>query len=71
MAQAEVVVHSRKADPYAVRAQALLKAKGVSFRTIELATGEAYITIGDWRGTFEELGSLELKGELDGLLTQP
>ena len=68
MAQREVVVHTRPADPYGVRAQALLKAKGIPFIVKKLAAGDCYITIGEWRGTFEELGSLDLRGELDELL---
>jgi len=68
MAGNEVIVHMKRADPYGVRSQALLKAKGIKFSVKELASGESYVTIGKWKGTYEELGSLDLQGKLDSLL---
>jgi glutaredoxin len=78
-----VVVYTKVADPYSVRACTLLRMKGVTFVEKEVAapgvvdemlrvTGSSstpqIVIHGTVVGGFEELGSLELKGELDRLL---
>lgn len=68
----DATVFSKPGDVYAVRAKALLLAKGVRVRERPLPAGEreSYVVIGQWRGTYEELGSLDLQGELDALLSR-
>lgn len=77
----EVVLYGRVSDPYMVRARALLNAKNVRFTEKELpeyseemqrvtgaSEGPQIVIGGRAIGSFDALGSLELKGELDRLL---
>jgi hypothetical protein len=66
VAKPKVAVYTHQGDPYGTRAQALLRAKKVKFSVKE--SNDTYITIGSWKGTYEELGSLDLQGKLDELL---
>lgn len=78
---AEVIIYTKDADPYSVRAKALLAMKGVPFTERKLpgaademqrATGTTVtpqiVIGGEHIGSFEQLGSLELQGKLDTLL---
>lgn len=78
-----VIIYTKKADPYSVRAMAILKAKQVPYdeRPLpqheqelikRLGTSEVpqIIINGRHIGGFEQLGSLDLKGELDKLLRE-
>jgi glutaredoxin len=81
-----VVVYTKAADPYSVRACTLLRMKGVTFVERDVAqpavaaemvavTGSSVapqvVIHGHAIGGFEALGSLELRGELDALLAGP
>ncbi len=76
-----VVIYCKHLDPYSVRAKKLLEAKRVPYvekllpehaEEMERLTGSKHapqILIGGVHiGSYEQLGSLELKGELDALL---
>lgn len=77
-----VIVYTKQADPYSARACTLLRMKGVAFVERKLpehademlkATGSRaapqIIVHGRPIGGFDQLGSLDLKGELDRLLS--
>lgn len=76
-----IVVYTKVADPYSIRAKSLLTRKGIQFteKLLPQYYDELKALIGDTQtpqifihgkhiGSFEELGSLELKGELDSLV---
>ncbi len=76
-----VVLYAKPVDPYSARARAFLTAKRIAFEERELPahsqemilrTGSSQVPQilinGISIGGFEELGSLELRGELDKLL---
>ena len=78
-----VVIYTKAADPYSIRAKALLRAKHVVFEERELPEHEKELrslcktTVtpqilihGVHIGSFAELGSLELSGKLDHMLVQ-
>jgi len=80
-----VVVYTKQADPYSVRACTLLRMKAVSFVEKDAALPEVAAEMlavtgssvapqilihGRCIGGFDALGSLELRGELDRLLVE-
>ena len=79
-----VIVYTKIADPYSIRACSLLRMKEVQYvekrvpeyrEEMERRTGSTrvpqVIIHGKAIGGFDQLGSLELKGELDALLVDP
>ena len=79
----EVVIYTKVADPYSVRACTLLRMKEIPFTEKRLpkyaeemrrVTGSdkapQVVIAGKVIGGFDTLGSLDLKGELDKLLKQ-
>lgn len=81
-----VVVYTKPADPYSVRACTLLRMKDVAFveksvaqpsvaEEMQRVTGSSVppqiVVHGRVIGGFDALGSLELRGELDRLLAGP
>lgn len=79
---ASVIIFTKKADPYSVRAKAFLDAKRVNYiekvlpefaselRSLCGTEQTPQIFINDVHiGSFDALGSLELRGELDRLLS--
>lgn len=76
-----IIIYTKPTDPYGLRAQTLLRMKHASFEVRSLPEfynemqqqtgkniGPQIIINGRVIGGFEELGSLDLHGELDKLL---
>jgi glutaredoxin 3 len=74
-----VVLYTKEADPYSVRAKSMLRMKGVAFTEKHVSPEELQklfgttitpqiVINGKHIGSFDQLGSLELQGKLDELL---
>lgn len=70
----EIVLYAKPADPYSVRLRELLRRKGVAFSERDAAEADAawelpqLVVDGVPLGTYEDVGSLDLRGKLDALL---